>query len=95
MWKSLCGSLKIWLTCYAVVIAKIALVEFIVKYILYLFPFVNHLKVFLYTFLGPADHDSEYIPIDDVDDDDDEGLPKVDDVETETSNLWNVNMLNY
>lgn len=40
-----------------------------------------------YIFLGTA-YDSEDIPIDDVAEDDDEELPKVDNVETETSNLW-------
>jgi len=39
-----------------------------------------------YIFLGTA-YVSEDIPIDDVAEDDDEELPKVDNVETETSNL--------
>lgn len=47
-----------------------------------------------YIFLGTA-YDSEDIPIDDVAEDDDEELPKVDNVETETSNLWIVVAITY
>lgn len=69
MWKSLRG--VIWFSLCAVLIAKVMLVNMYGKYIVFIFLlFLDQL--FMYMILGPGGNYSEDIPIDDVDDDDDE-----------------------
>lgn len=71
-----------WYSWGAVVIAKVASVASIVSNIVCIFLLFFTNQMFLYTFLGHAAYDSEYIPIDDVDDDEDGGIPEVDGVES-------------